>query len=356
MSGRAADVAGVVLAGGRATRLGGGDKPLRLLGGRPMLAGILERLKPQVGPIAISANGDPARFAEYGLPVLADEGRQAGPLAGILSGLVWAKAETKSRAVLTVAGDTPFFPDRPGGAAGRRSRRTPRLHRGGRVGRPPASGLCASGQSHWRLTCAISWLRARFSASPPFWTGTRQHASTFRCASAGDETLDPFFNVNTPQDLAEAAGLHARQRHMTQRVFGITGWKNSGKTTLTERLVAELTRRGWKVSTVKHAHHDFDIDKEGTDSFRHRQAGASEVAIVSGRRWALMHELRGEDEPPLDVVLARLAPCDLVLVEGYKRESHKKIETRRADAKDTAPLSRRRSLDPGDRFRFSGSG
>ena len=126
---------------------------------------------------------------------------------------------------------------------------------------------------------------------------------------------------------------------MTRRVFGITGWKNSGKTTLTEKLVAELSRRGWKVSTVKHAHHDFDIDKEGTDSFRHRQAGASEVAIVSGRRWALMHELRGENEPTLDEVLARLAPCDLVLVEGYKREGHRKIETRRTDAKDTAPLS-----------------
>lgn len=127
---------------------------------------------------------------------------------------------------------------------------------------------------------------------------------------------------------------------MTQRVFGITGWKNSGKTTLTERLVAELSRRGWKVSTVKHAHHDFDIDKEGTDSFRHRAAGASEVAIVSGRRWALMHELRGEAEPTLDEVLKRLAPCDLVLVEGYKREKHSKIETRRAGAKDTTPLSR----------------
>jgi molybdopterin-guanine dinucleotide biosynthesis protein B len=126
---------------------------------------------------------------------------------------------------------------------------------------------------------------------------------------------------------------------MTQRVFGITGWKNSGKTTLTERLVAELSGRGWKVSTVKHAHHDFDIDKEGTDSFRHRQAGASEVAIVSGRRWALMHELRGEDEPTLQAVLARLAPCDLVLVEGYKREGHMKIETRRTAARNTTPLS-----------------
>jgi molybdopterin-guanine dinucleotide biosynthesis protein B len=126
---------------------------------------------------------------------------------------------------------------------------------------------------------------------------------------------------------------------MKQNVLGVTGWKNSGKTTLVERLVAELVRRGWKVSTVKHAHHDFDIDKEGTDSFRHRAAGAGEVAIVSDRRWALMHELRDEAEPPLDVVLARLSPCDLVIVEGYKRQPHPKIEARRRDAKDTTPLS-----------------
>lgn len=126
---------------------------------------------------------------------------------------------------------------------------------------------------------------------------------------------------------------------MTQRIIGITGWKNSGKTTLTERLVAEFVARGVRVSTVKHAHHAFDIDQPGTDSFRHRAAGAGEVAIVSGNRWALMHELRGESEPSLDDVLARLSPCDLVIVEGYKREGHLKIETRRREAKDTRPLS-----------------
>lgn len=128
----------------------------------------------------------------------------------------------------------------------------------------------------------------------------------------------------------------------TARVFGVTGWKNSGKTTLTERLVAELVRRGWKVSTVKHAHHDFDIDKEGADSYRHRQAGATEVAVVSGRRWALMHELRDEDEPRLADILARLAPADIVIVEGYKRESHRKIEVRRREARSHEPLA------PGD--------
>lgn len=126
---------------------------------------------------------------------------------------------------------------------------------------------------------------------------------------------------------------------MQKRIFGITGWKNSGKTTLTERLVAEFRRRGKRVATVKHAHHDFDIDHAGTDSFRHRAAGASEVAIVSGRRWALMHELDGAAEPTLDEVIARLAPCDIVLVEGYKRDQHRKIEVRRLGARETRPLA-----------------
>ncbi|KXF76958.1 molybdopterin-guanine dinucleotide biosynthesis protein MobB [Paramesorhizobium deserti] len=126
---------------------------------------------------------------------------------------------------------------------------------------------------------------------------------------------------------------------MSKRVFGITGWKNSGKTTLTVRLVEELTRRGWRVSTIKHAHHDFDIDHEGTDSFRHRKAGAGEVAIVSNRRWALMHELQDENEPSLDEIIERLAPCDLVLVEGYKREPHKKIEARRTEGRKGDRLS-----------------
>lgn len=129
---------------------------------------------------------------------------------------------------------------------------------------------------------------------------------------------------------------------MTQRVFGITGWKNSGKTTMTERLVAELTRRGWTVATVKHAHHDADVDHAGTDSFRHRAAGAREVALVTGRRWALMHELRDEPEPSLGEILGRLSPCNIVLVEGFKREGHLKLELRRDGAKDHTPLA------PGD--------
>lgn len=123
------------------------------------------------------------------------------------------------------------------------------------------------------------------------------------------------------------------------RIFGIAGWKNSGKTGLAVRLVTELTARGYRISTIKHAHHDFDIDKVGADSFRHREAGAHEVTIVSGTRFAIMHELRGAPEPTLPEVLARLAPCDIVLIEGYKREPVPKIEARRLDAMKREPLA-----------------
>jgi molybdopterin-guanine dinucleotide biosynthesis protein B len=119
-----------------------------------------------------------------------------------------------------------------------------------------------------------------------------------------------------------------------RRVFGVTGWKNAGKTTLVESLVAEFVRRGWRVSTVKHAHHDADIDKPGRDSFRHRAAGATEVALVGGLRYAIMRE---QAEPTLAEVLARLAPADLILIEGYKREPHPKIEVRAGPGEALAP-------------------
>ncbi|WP_113910688.1 molybdopterin-guanine dinucleotide biosynthesis protein B [Roseovarius dicentrarchi] len=116
------------------------------------------------------------------------------------------------------------------------------------------------------------------------------------------------------------------------KIYGVTGWKNAGKTGLMERLVTEITGRGLRVSTVKHAHHSFDVDQPGRDSYRHRAAGADEVLLVSGTRIALMQELRGAPEPPLADLLARLTPIDLVLIEGYKREDHPKVEAWRSSA------------------------
>lgn len=114
------------------------------------------------------------------------------------------------------------------------------------------------------------------------------------------------------------------------RVYGIVGWKNAGKTGLMERLVTEITGRGFTVSTVKHAHHSFDVDHAGKDSHRHRVAGATEVLLASRNRFALMHELRDADEPPLTELLSKLSPVDLILIEGYKRDAHPKVEAHRA--------------------------
>lgn len=116
------------------------------------------------------------------------------------------------------------------------------------------------------------------------------------------------------------------------RVFGITGWKNTGKTGLTERLVVEFAARGMTVSTLKHAHHSVDVDQAGTDSFRHRSAGAHQVLLASENRWALMTEHRDTPEPSMEDLLGQLSPVDIVLVEGFKRASHPKIETHRAAA------------------------
>jgi molybdopterin-guanine dinucleotide biosynthesis adapter protein len=113
------------------------------------------------------------------------------------------------------------------------------------------------------------------------------------------------------------------------RIFGLAGWSGSGKTTLLVGLIPELVARGLSVSTIKHAHHEFDIDRPGKDSWRHRQAGATEVMVASARRWALMHELRGLPEPSLDELVARMSPVDLLLVEGFKRQPHPKLEVHR---------------------------
>jgi molybdopterin-guanine dinucleotide biosynthesis protein B len=124
--------------------------------------------------------------------------------------------------------------------------------------------------------------------------------------------------------------MRADERALTQmQVFGIAGWSGSGKTRLMKGLIPALTKHGLTVSTLKHAHHSFDIDVPGKDSYEHRAAGACEVMISSANRWALMHELKGMPEPRLDDLIARMTPVDLLLVEGFKWEAHPKLEVHR---------------------------
>ena len=114
------------------------------------------------------------------------------------------------------------------------------------------------------------------------------------------------------------------------KTFGFAGWSGSGKTTLIEKLIPRFTGRGLRVSLIKHAHHTFDVDHPGKDSYRHRHAGAGEVLVTSSRRWVLMHELRGAAEPSLDEQLKHLSPCDLLIVEGFKHAPIPKLEVWRA--------------------------
>ena len=115
------------------------------------------------------------------------------------------------------------------------------------------------------------------------------------------------------------------------KIFGFAGWSGSGKTTLIEKLIPRLAARGLRVSLIKHAHHTFDVDQPGKDSYRHRHAGASEILVTSSRRWVLMHELRGSPEPSFEEQIKRLSPCDLLFVEGFKFAPIPKLEVWRAE-------------------------
>jgi molybdopterin-guanine dinucleotide biosynthesis protein A len=204
-------VAGVILAGGLSRRMGGGDKALRELGGKPLIARVLERLAPQASPVALNANGDPARFGALALPVIPDAtGDFPGPLAGVLAGMRWAAgAAPEARFIATAACDTPFLPHNLVGALLAASR-----------GAYPAIVLAASGeQVHpvfglWPVALADDLAAALHNGTRKMvhWVERHPHfTAPFPFANAGGKLVDPFFNANTPEDLAEAESLLAME-------------------------------------------------------------------------------------------------------------------------------------------------
>lgn len=339
------EIAGVLLAGGRSRRMGRGDKALMTLAGRLLIRHASERLAPQVGALILNTNGDPQRFSALGLPVIADETDDfAGPLAGVLAALHWfAQKRQGFSAVASVSADVPFVPV----DLVARLAEALRTHGTARVAVAQSRGRRHHVISLWRMDAAdeIAAALARGERRAEAIVD-RLGAVTvpFADVDLGGESVDPFFNVNTPEDLAFAEAVLAGASATTPFVVGVAGWKNSGKTTLVERLVTELARRGYRVSTVKHSHHDISGEAEGTDSARHRRAGAHEVALVSPRRWAVLRgasDLAWEDEaePPLAAIVARLEPPDIVIVEGMKRAPIPKIEVRRSGQGPGVPLA-----------------
>lgn len=343
------DIAGVLLAGGRGRRMGGADKALLPLAGRPLIAHAAGRLAPQVAALIVNANGDPARFAFLGLPVVADESADfPGPLAGLLAALDWlARRHPACRTLASVSADAPFIPADLVARLGAAHAAAPE--------RP------AVAQSHGRRHHVIGlWpLAAAGEIRAALARGERKAEALvdrlgavtvpFPDIDIAGRSVDPFFNVNTPDDLAFAEGILADAAASAPTcaegdrarpfVVGIVGWKDAGKTTLAERLVAALVARGLTVSTVKHSHHDIAFEPEEADSARHRRAGAREVAIATPRRWALIAENRDAMPPSLDDIVARLAPADIVLVEGWKGAAIPKIEARRKAGTPGSPLA-----------------
>lgn len=354
------DIVGVVLAGGLSRRMGGGDKSLASLAGRPMIARVLETLAPQVTSTVINANGDHRRFADFGCKVIADSVPGfLGPLAGILTGMQWAiEHAPQARFVVTVSADAPFIPgDLVAKLAAEAGGLNPVLARCGDdlhtvIGLWPValarklSEALRQGERKVRV-----WAEAQGALHVSF-------APTF----VGAGGIDPFFNVNTPQDLAEAerifaqlqtssgapyaAMAHARGRKPA--VMGVVGWKNAGKTTLVVRLVEALVQGGWRVATLKHTHHravhdERTIDGFPPDSARHRAAGALCTALVGPSGMLIDGRSVSDQDLGLEDALvlmsdhmrgsaqagaSRAWPCDFILVEGFKSAGLAKIEVR----------------------------
>lgn len=337
-------IGGVLLAGGLSRRMGGGDKALMPLAGRPLVQRVADRLAPQVDTLIVNANGDPARLAFLGLPVIPDETSDfPGPLAGVLAALHWFQRERpETEAVVSVAADAPFVPQdlvqRLAGALG--------AHDDARVAVTQSRGRRHHVIVLWRIEAAaeIATALARGDRRVEAMVDRLGAVAVpFPDLDISGVAVDPFLNINTPDDLAFAEDL-LRRAETAPFVVGVAGWKNSGKTTLVERLVAELLRRGFRVSTVKRSHHDISAETDGTDSARHRRAGARAVALVSPRRWAIIRAgediaWRNEAEAPLAEIVRELAPTDIVIVEGMKSAPIAKIEVRRTAQGEGGPLA-----------------
>ena len=325
-------ILGFVLAGGRSSRMKQ-DKTFLELAGRSFLDIQIENLEKHDLPVAISSNTIQKQHYKSEIPVIPDYEDQLfiGPLAGIYAGLTYARQHGYDF-ILTIPIDCPIIPDA--------------FFEKFIQNIDNDSVFCMAKTAAGLQPTFALWPVALIDELKDFLSDTNNKSiRAFAFAKNvdiiefdSDIPTGAFFNINTPDDYNDSKKYFGENMTQKHRVFGVTGWKNNGKTTMVVRIVEELTKRGYKIATVKHAHHDFDIDHENTDSWKHRKAGAQEVAVVSSRRFAIIHENEIEQDVPLATILERLAPCDLVIVEGYKRDSHDKLEVRRTGGKEGEPL------------------
>jgi molybdenum cofactor guanylyltransferase/molybdopterin-guanine dinucleotide biosynthesis protein MobB len=315
-------ITGVILAGGRGRRLGGVDKGLVEIDGRPLAVHVLEALRPQVARVVINANRNRERYAALGCEVVADAiAGYYGPLAGIASAM--EVAETPY--LLTVPCDGPLLP----------TDLATRLH--ARLIAEDAD-LCVA-HDGGRLQPIFALLRCTLLPRLTAYVEGGGHKVEEWCHQQSLAVADfsdcasAFINVNTPADRAalERRVAPGALADLPVPILGFAAFSGTGKTTLLCRLIPMLKERGVRVAMVKHAHHAFDIDTPGKDSYELRKSGADQMLVASSQRWALMVEDPHDDRPDLERLVALLDPerADLILVEGFKDEPIPKIELHR---------------------------
>ncbi len=316
---------GVILAGGQGQRLGGVDKGLIKLANRPLIAHVLDRLRPQVASLVISANRNHQDYGAWGVPVVPDQHPHfMGPLAGLLAAVTIAPHEW----ILAVPVDCPLvmnnLAQRLWTAIQQEGGRLAVAHDGTQI-----QPLCLL--MHRELATTLADYLANNGRAVTPWC----YAQGAIVVDLADEP-EAFLNINTPGELAlleqRLAGIENRLVNAHRPVLGFAAWSGTGKTTLLTQLLPRLLARGIQVGVIKHAHHQFDIDYPGKDSYELRKAGASQMLVASRQRWALVTEQReAQADPDLDTLISRLdqQSLHLILVEGFRHLSFPKIELHR---------------------------
>ena len=319
----------VILAGGKGKRMGGKEKALIPLLDRPLLSYVLESVSGQVAPIALNINTNFEKFSLFGYPIIEDPIKgHLGPLAGILASLNWAQ-EIDKEWVMTLPCDTPFLP-----------KNIAQRMIEAKKGELDIDLVVARSRGFNHPVVALWKSNLNSKLKNALDDGIRKidlFTSKLKIAYVDFDTtnnlqFDPFTNLNSPLDLINAQQILGK----LPPFFGLAGWSGSGKTTLCTKLIENFTKIGVKVGTLKHAHHKFELDKPGKDSFNLRQAGARPMIISSKERFALIQENDGDEEKSLFQMLETFAKepinlCDIIIVEGYKNESIPKIEVYRPD-------------------------
>ena len=318
----------VILAGGMGRRMGGKQKALINLLDRPLLSHILEKISGKVAPIALNTNSNFKEFEKFGYDIIQDPIKgNLGPLSGILASLNWAKS-IKEDWVITLPCDTPFLPNNLIKCLVKARDENP----GTDLVVAKSRGLNHPVIALWKTDINDKLLSALNEGVRKIDLFTTQFKKVYvnfdqKCNSE----FDYFTNLNSPHDLILAQQILGT----LPPLFGVAGWSGSGKTTLLTKLIENFTKININVGTLKHAHHKFEIDKPGKDSFNLRKSGASPVIISSKERFALIQENNENEEKKLFELLEIFSKrpvqkCDLIIIEGFKNENIPKLEIHRS--------------------------